>query len=105
MSALPGSKTGDQLLADDLRNPQVAAELARTPVANQLAILIIRYRVEHGLTQSALARLLGMRQPAIARLEAGDHEPSVTTLARLANDLDITLRLDLSPGSVALVSA
>jgi DNA-binding XRE family transcriptional regulator len=105
MSKPSGSKTGDQLLAEDLRDPKIAAELARTAVANQLAILIIQYRVEHGLTQTALARQLGMRQPAIARLEAGDHEPSVATLARLANDLGITLRLDLSPGSVALVSA
>ena len=105
MSKLSESKTGDQLLADDLRDPEVVAELARTAVANQLAILVIQYRVEHGLTQTALARQLGMRQPAIARLEAGDHEPSVAMLARLANKLGITLRLDLSPNSVALVSA
>jgi len=105
MSKLSESKTGDQLLADDLRDPEVAAELARTAVANQLAILVIQYRVEHGLTQTALARQLGMRQPAIARLEAGDHEPSVAMLARLANKLGITLRLDLTPDSVELVSA
>jgi DNA-binding XRE family transcriptional regulator len=105
MSKLSRSKTGAQLLDEDLRDPQIVAELARTAVANQPAILIIQYRVKHGLTQTALARQLGMRQPAIARLEAGDHEPSVATLARLANNLGITLRLDLSPGSVALVSA
>lgn len=105
MSKLSESKTGDQLLAEDLQDPEVAAELARTAVANQLAILVIQYRVEHGLTQTALARQLGMRQPAIARLEAGDHEPSVATLARLANKLGVTLRLDLTPNSVELVSA
>jgi len=105
MNKASESKTGDQLLADDLRDPEVVAELARTAVANQLAILVIQYRVEHGLTQTALARQLGMRQPAIARLEAGDHEPSVAMLARLANKLGITLRLDLTPDSVELVSA
>lgn len=105
MSKLSESKTGDQLLAEDLQDPEVAAELARTAVANQLAILVIQYRVEHGLTQTALARQLGMRQPAIARLEAGDHEPSVATLARLANKLGVTFRLDLTPNSVELVSA
>ena len=104
MSKLSESKTGGQLLAEDLQDPEVAAELARTAIANQLAILVVQYRVEHGLTQTALARQLGMRQPAIARLEAGDHEPSVTMLGRLANKLGITLRLDVSPDSVALVS-
>ncbi|CAN5757009.1 hypothetical protein BH20ACT1_BH20ACT1_14270 [soil metagenome] len=83
----------------------MAAELARTAVANQLAILVIQYRVEHGLTQTALARKLGMKQPAVARLEAGDHEPTLSTLTRLARTLDITLRLDVAPESVVLVSA
>jgi DNA-binding XRE family transcriptional regulator len=105
MTRLSESKTGEQLVAEDVRDPEVAAELARTSVANQLAILIIRYRVEHGLTQTALARTLGIKQPAVARLEAGDHEPSVATLARLANRLGITLRLDVEPESVVLVSA
>ena len=105
MMKLSELKTGEQVAAEDARDPEVAAELARTSVANQLAILIIRYRVEHGLTQTALARQLGLKQPAIARLEAGDHEPSVATLARLANKLGITLRLDVEPDSVVLVSA
>jgi len=105
MMNLSELKTGEQLAAEDARDPEVAAELARTSVANQLAILIIRYRVEHGLTQTALARQLGLKQPAVARLEAGDHEPSVATLARLANKLGITLHLDVQPHSVVLVSA
>ncbi|MHB8335632.1 MAG: helix-turn-helix transcriptional regulator [Acidimicrobiales bacterium] len=105
MTKLSDSKTGSEMRSEDLRDPEVAFELARTAVANQLAIVIIDYRVEHALTQTALARQLGMRQPAIARLEAGDHEPSVATLARLANRLGITFRLNLTPDSVVLVSA
>jgi ribosome-binding protein aMBF1 (putative translation factor) len=105
MSKLSKSKSGDELLAEDVKDAEVAAELARTALANQLAILVIQFRVAHGLTQTALARQLGMRQPAIARLEAGDHEPSVAMLARLTNKLGITLRLDLTPDSVELVSA
>ena len=66
---------------------------------------MIGYRVDHGLTQTALARQLGIKQPQVARLEAGDHEPSLATLARLANRLGITLRVDLTPDSIALISA
>jgi DNA-binding XRE family transcriptional regulator len=100
-----GSKTAARLAAEEARDAEVAAELARTAVANQLAILVIQYRVDHELTQTALARKLGMSQPAVARLEAGDHEPSVATLMRLARLLRITLRLQLSGDSVELVSA
>jgi transcriptional regulator with XRE-family HTH domain len=93
-------------LADqDARDPEIATELARTGLANQLAILVIRYRVHHDLTQTALARRLGMSQPAVARLEAGDHEPSVTTLIRMARHLGITLQLQVSGDTVELVSS
>jgi ribosome-binding protein aMBF1 (putative translation factor) len=105
MTNIDEFKTAAQLVAEDARDPAVAAELARTAVANQLAILVIGYRVDHGLTQTALARQLGIKQPQVARLEAGDHEPSLATLARLANRLGITLRVDLTPDSIALISA
>jgi len=105
MTTVDELKTAAQLGAEDARDPAVAAELKRTAVANQLAILVIGYRVDHGLTQTALARQLGIKQPQVARLEAGDHEPSLATLARLANRLGIALRVDLTPDSVALISA
>ncbi len=105
MTSMSELKTSEQLAAVDALDPEVAAELARTAVANQLAILVIQYRVDHGLTQTALARQLGMKQPAVARIEAGDHEPTVGTLARLARALGVTLRLDVGPDSVALASA
>ena len=99
------SKTASRLAGEEARNPEVAAELARTAVANQLAILLVQHRIDHDLTQTALARMLGMSQPAVARLEAGDHEPSVATLMRLARHLGITLRLQLSGDSAEPVSA
>ena len=105
MTKLSQARTGAELVAEDLLDNEVAAELERTAVANQLAILVIGYRVDHGLTQSALARQLGISQPAVARLESGDHEPSLATLARLATKLGITLRLDVAPGSMGLASA
>jgi hypothetical protein len=40
----PGTKTTKRLAAEDARDPEVAAELARTALANQLAILVIAYR-------------------------------------------------------------
>jgi ribosome-binding protein aMBF1 (putative translation factor) len=98
-------KTGEGLVVEDRGDPEVAAELDRTAVANQLAILVIHYRVDHGLTQTALARQLGMKQLAVARLETGDHEPSLATLARLSAKLGINLRLDVAPDSIILTSA
>ena len=59
--------TAAEVLAEQLEDPEFRAEWERTEVARGVAILIVGYRIEHGLTQTALARKLGMKQPAISR--------------------------------------
>lgn len=105
MTKLSELKTSREIAAAESRDPAVAAELERTSVAEQVALLVTTYRVEHELTQTGLAELLGMHQPAIARLEAGTHEPSLATLARLASALDIRLDVHIAPDSMVLESA
>jgi transcriptional regulator with XRE-family HTH domain len=46
-----------------------------------------------------------MQQSAVARLEAGTHQPSLATLARLSTVLGIHLNLDITPDAVSLRSA
>jgi len=65
---------------------------------------VLDYRVEHKLTQTALAELLGMRQPHIARLEAGDHEPSLATLARLGRGLDLGVPINSTKSALQLTA-
>ena len=50
------------------------------------------------------ARMLGMRQPHIARLEAGEHEPSLAMLARLARVLDMEFHIDITPSALRLTA-
>jgi transcriptional regulator with XRE-family HTH domain len=66
---------------------------------------VVRYRAEHGLSQSAFGRLVGMRKPHVARLESGDHEPSLSTLARLSAALGIDFTLTVTPSGVELREA
>jgi transcriptional regulator with XRE-family HTH domain len=46
--------------------------------------------------------MLGMQQPAIARLEAGDHNPSIETLVRLSRGLGIDLHIYITPEHVGV---
>lgn len=48
-----------------------------------LARMIIARRIRYGLTQEALAELMGTSVPAVSRLESGRHRPNVKTLERL----------------------
>jgi DNA-binding XRE family transcriptional regulator len=102
MSRLSELTTATELHERDLADPDYRAEHQRTRFANEVAIRVFRYRSEHRLTQTAFGRLVGMRQPNVARLEAGDHEPSVSTLARLSAALDVDFTLAITPEGVRL---
>lgn len=91
-----------QIATEELGDPEVRREHERTALAHAVAMRIIGYRVEHRLSQTALARMLGMHQSAVARLEAGDHEPSLATLSRLAGKLGIEFHIDITPDAFRL---
>ena len=95
-------RTAGQIAAEELTDPEIRRERDRTALAHAVAMRVIGYRVEHGLSQTGLARLLGMHQPAVARLEAGDHEPSLATLSRLARVLGVEFHIDITPDAFEL---
>jgi transcriptional regulator with XRE-family HTH domain len=87
----------DEVIAEHNEDPVFRAEWERTAPARALAIELVKYRTRHGLSQSALARRLGMSQPAVARMELGEHLPTLTTLARVARALDVEIAVDVLP--------
>lgn len=97
-------KRHQDILAEALKDPAYRAEWERTKLAHEVAMKVIQYRIEHHLTQTELARRLGMRQPHIARLEAGEHEPSLGTLQRLAQLLDLEFHIDITADSISLTA-
>ncbi|MHB1772314.1 MAG: helix-turn-helix transcriptional regulator [Acidimicrobiales bacterium] len=94
--------TAEEIHERDMADPVYRAENERTRFANDIAIRVLYYRSEHGLTQTAFGRLVGMRQPHVARLESGEHEPSLSTLVRLAAALGEDLTVDIKPGGARL---
>jgi predicted transcriptional regulator len=52
---------------------------------------IIARRNEKSMSQRDLARLVGMKQPAICRLERGDKNITVHTLFKVADALDLEI--------------
>ena len=89
-------RTNDELVAEQLRtDPEFRAEWERTALARAVAAAIVRYRVEHDLSQRDLAQRLGMKQPQVARLELGEVNPSVDTLMRISARLGIEFTIDI----------
>ena len=64
----------------------------------QLANQMLKARSRAGLTQDAVADLMGTTKSAISRLEsAGKHAPSIATLRRYAEAVGCDLQVKLVP--------
>lgn len=87
----------DEVLIEHLKDPEFRQEWDRTAFARAVANRVIAYRVAHNLSQAELGKRLKMAQSAVARLESGDREPSLGTLARLARGLGIEFHIDITP--------
>lgn len=88
-------RTNEQVLADQMANPEFRAEWERTSIARSLALQVLTYRTEHHLSQKAMADLLGMRQPQVARIEAACHNPEIETLSRVADVVGIEIQVTI----------
>ncbi|MGH7621119.1 MAG: helix-turn-helix domain-containing protein [Gemmatimonadaceae bacterium] len=57
----------------------------------------MRLRRLRGMSQQQLARKLGTKQPAVARLESGTANPRLSTIVELAEALGATVRIEMEP--------
>jgi transcriptional regulator with XRE-family HTH domain len=91
------ARTWEQVLEEELQDPSFRARWERYAPARAMADALIRYRIEHDLSQSQVAKLVGVKQPTVARWETGEHNPTWETLLPLAQKLDITTSLTVEP--------
>ena len=76
-----------------LSDPEVAEEYVKLPPV-ELVAQIIRARKSKGFTQGDLARMIGTKQPAIARIESGRYLGcSIGILLKIAEALDTPLTI------------
>jgi predicted transcriptional regulator len=61
-----------------------------------IAEKLIEIRLNKGLTQAQLAKKIGTKQSAIARLESGNYNPTINFLKRIAEALNLKLDISLS---------
>jgi DNA-binding XRE family transcriptional regulator len=69
----------------------------------RLASQMLKARTRAGLTQDAVANIMGTTKSAISRLEtAGKHAPSIATLKRYAEAVGCNLQVKLVPQKASL---
>ncbi len=80
-----------------LKDPEFRKEYEALEPEYKLASALIRLRLEKGLTQEQLAKLLNTKQESIARLESGGSLPSLSTVRKVAEALDAEVEISLRP--------
>jgi transcriptional regulator with XRE-family HTH domain len=88
----------DRYLEEQLKRPEFREAYEDLEEEYELAKQIIRFRVSRNLTQTQLARVVGTSQPAIARLESGNHRNmTLGFLARVARALELRSEMRFLP--------
>jgi ribosome-binding protein aMBF1 (putative translation factor) len=82
------TKSAKPVPHEDLLRAQLDAdpefeEWERLALARHVAVELIRYRSENGLSQRSLAARLGVSQPRVVELESGEKNPQFETLAHI----------------------
>ena len=87
----------DEVLLEDLQDPEFREDWNKTAPARWLAIELAHYRAEHGLTQAQLAEHLGVDPEDVERMEDGTENPSLQELMCIAQRLGIEIMIDIHP--------
>src|SRR5262245_12763730 len=85
----------NRITGDD---PELRELIEEETINAQVARVLYEARTQAGLTQQELARLVGTKQPVIARLEDADYDGhSLSMLQRIATALHQRLEIHLVP--------
>ena len=76
-----------------LKDPKFRKAYEESRLEYEIARAVIRARIKKGLTQKQLANKLNTKQSVISRVESANTTPSLSLLKRLAQALDISLRV------------
>ena len=79
-----------------LRDPEIKRAYEALGPEFEVITVLIKRRLEKGFTQRELARRVGTKQSAIARLESGTYNPSLDFLKKVTYALDARIRITVN---------
>ena len=101
-AASPVGQTSDEAAARRAgQSPEYRAQAASLAACREIAWLLIKFRMDKGLSQQELADLVGTSNSQISRIESGRHRTNLETLARIAHALDLRLVLGFETSSAS----
>lgn len=83
----------DRYRMEQMKDPEFKEYHEEMHAAAELSKALVGIRTELGLTQKELAKLTGLTQSDISRLESCDANPSLKMLNRIARGLNMQLNI------------
>lgn len=80
-----------------MQDPEFRAYAEQLQPFADLAKAVVGARIERNLTQQELSNLTGVAQSDISRLESCEGNPSLKTLIRIAEGMDMRLQVSFVP--------
>ncbi len=88
-------KTFSSFKAEMLKDSKIKKEYDALGPRFDVIQAIISKRIKEGLTQAELAKRIGTHQSAIARLESGSFNPTISYLQQIASAVGGRLRISI----------
>lgn len=80
-----------------LKDAEVQAEYEKLKPEYEVVRAVLDARKKNNLTQQQLADITGINRADISKLENGSTNPTIALLQRLADGMDMTLKLEFIP--------
>lgn len=90
-------KNLNQFLNEQMENPEFAKAYEAIQPEMDVIRAIVDARISRNLTQQQLAERTGINQADISKLENGTRNPSINLLKRLAEGMDMVLKIEFIP--------
>lgn len=90
-------RTLNDMISDQMKDEEFRAEYEAIQPEMDVIRAIVAARTSQNLTQKELAERTGINQADISKLENGTRNPSVNLLKRLADGMDMALRIEFVP--------
>ncbi len=87
----------DQFLEEQLKDDELRQEYENLQPEFDVIRAMVEARISKNLTQQQLAERTGINQADISKLENGTRNPSIKLLKRLADGMDMALKIEFIP--------
>ena len=90
-------KEFNEFFEEQMQNPEFVKEYEAIQPELDIIRAIVDARIANNLTQKQLAERTGINQADISKLENGTRNPTINLLKRLAEGMDMVLKIEFIP--------